>query len=39
MKARFKVTNGKIEICQNYPKCNCKGHYVFEPNKKKGEEE
>lgn len=32
MKARFRIDN--FEICLEYPNCKCKGHYVYERNKK-----
>ena len=37
-KARFKMEYTGVTtpcICEEYPNCNCKGHYVYEKNKKR----
>lgn len=32
MKARFKHSH---TLCEDYPDCECKGHFVYEKNKKR----
>ena len=40
MKVRLKTTSwGVLIACDEYPKCKCKGHYVWESNKKLKAEE